>query len=86
MLIYYNIVAVLTILYLVLTATLMNLGNAYYNSRMHIVILGALILVIIFGMEVLRRSSRFLEFIIENAGLLCNAWLTLVVRAFASLF
>ena len=33
MLIYYNIVAVLTILYLVLTATLMNLGNADITTQ-----------------------------------------------------
>ena len=32
MLIYYNIVAVLTILYLVLTAYLMNFGNPFYNK------------------------------------------------------
>ena len=85
MLIYYNIVAVLTILYLVLTATLMNLGNAFITTQgWHIVILGALILVIIFGMEVAKKRfpDDFFEFIIENAGLLCIAWLTLVVRAF----
>ena len=35
MLIYYNIVAVLTILYLVLTATLMNLGNAFITTHCH---------------------------------------------------
>ena len=85
MLIYYNIVAVLTILYLVLTAYLMNFGNPFITSQgWHVVILGALILVIIFGMEVAKK--RFLddlfEFIIENAGLLCIAWLTLVIRAF----
>lgn len=47
-------------------------------------ILGALILVIIFGMEVAKKKfpDDFFEFIIENAGLLCIAWLTLVVRAF----
>lgn len=85
MLIYYNIVAVLTILYLVLTATLMNLGNAFITTQgWHVVILGALILVIIFGMEVAKKKfpDDFFEFIIENAGLLCIAWLTLVVRAF----
>ena len=85
MVIYYNIVAVLTILYLVLTATLMNLGNAYITARgWHVVILGALILVIVFGMEFAKKKfpDGFFEFIIENAGLLCIAWLTLVVRAF----
>ncbi len=40
MLIYYNIVAVLTILYLVLTAALMNLGNAFITTQgWHVVIL-----------------------------------------------
>ena len=85
MLIYYNIVAVLTILYLVLTATLMNLGNAVITTQgWHVVILGALILVIIFGMEFAKKKfpDDFFEFIIENAGLLCIAWLTLVIRAF----
>ena len=85
MLIYYNIVAVLTILYLVLTATLMNLGNAYITTQgWHVVILGAMILVIVFGMEFAKKKfpDDFFEFIIENAGLLCIAWLTLVVRAF----
>lgn len=85
MLIYYNIVAVLTILYLVLTATLMNLGNAYITTQgWHVVILGALILVIVFGMEFAKKKfpDDFFEFIIENAGLLCIAWLTLVVRSF----
>ena len=85
MLIYYNIVAVLTILYLVLTATLMNLGNAVITTQgWHVVILGVLILVIIFGMEFAKKKfpDDFFEFIIENAGLLCIAWLTLVIRAF----
>ena len=85
MLIYYNIVAVLTILYLVLTAILMNLGNAYITTQgWHVVILGTLILVIIFGMEFAKKKfpDDFFEFIIENAGLLCIAWLTLVIRAF----
>ena len=85
MLIYYNIVAVLTILYLVLTAYLMNFGNSFITSQgWHVVILGALILVIIFGMEVAKKKfpDDFFEFIIENAWLLCIAWLTLVVRAF----
>ena len=85
MLIYYNIVAVLTILYLVLTAYLMNFGNSFITSQgWHVVILGALILVIIFGMEVAKKKfpDDFFEFIIENAGLLSIAWLTLVVRAF----
>ena len=85
MLIYYNIVAVLTILYLVLTAYLMNFGNSFITSQgWHVVILGTLILVIIFGMEVAKKRfpDDFFEFIIENAGLLCIAWLTLVVRAF----
>ena len=85
MLIYYNIVAVLTILYLVLTATVMNLGNTFITTQgWHVVILSALILVIIFGMEFAKKKfpDDFFEFIIENAGLLCIAWLTLVVRAF----
>ena len=85
MLIYYNIVAVLTILYLVLTAYLMNFGNSFITSQgWHVVILGALILVIIFGMEVAKKKfpDDFFEFIIENAGLLSIAWLTLVVRSF----
>ena len=85
MLIYYNIVAVLTILYLVLTATVMNLGNSFITSQgWHVVILSALILVIIFGMEFAKKKfpDDFFEFIIENAGFLCIAWLTLVVRAF----
>ena len=85
MLIYYNIVAVLTILYLVLTATLMNLGNAFITTQgWHVVILSVLILVIVFGMEVAKKKfpDDFFEFIIENAGLLCIAWLTLVVRSF----
>lgn len=85
MLIYYNIVAVLTILYLVLTATLMNLGNAFITTQgWHVVILSVLILVIVFGMEFAKKKfpDDFFEFIIENAGLLCIAWLTLVVRAF----
>ena len=85
MLIYYNIVAVLTILYLVLTAYLMNFENPFITSQgWHVVILGTLILVIIFGMEVAKKRfpDDFFEFIIENAGLLCIAWLTLVVRAF----
>ena len=85
MLIYYNIVAVLTILYLVLTAYLMNFGNPFITSQgWHVVILGALILVIIFGMEVAKKKfpDDFFDFIIENAGLLSIAWLTLVVRAF----
>ena len=84
-LIYYNIVAVLTILYLVLTATVMNLGNTFITTQgWHVVILSALILVIIFGMEFAKKKfpDDFFEFIIENAGLLCIAWLTLVVRAF----
>ena len=84
MLIYYNIVAVLTILYLVLT-TLMNLGNAFITTQgWHVVILSILILVIVFGMEFAKKKfpDDFFEFIIENAGLLCIAWLTLVVRAF----
>ena len=84
MLIYYNIVAVLTILYLVLTATVMNLGNTFITTQgWHVVILSALILVIIFGMEFAKKKfpDDFFEFIIENAGLLCIAWLTLVVRA-----
>ncbi len=85
MLIYYNIVAVLTILYLVLTETLMNLGNAFITTQgWHVVILSVLILVIVFGMEFAKKKfpDDFFEFIIENAGLLCIAWLTLVVRAF----
>lgn len=85
MLIYYNIVAVLTILYLVLTATLMNLGNAFITTQgWHVVILSILILVIVFGMEVAKKKfpDDFFEFIIENAGLLSIAWLTLVVRSF----
>ena len=85
MLIYYNIVAVLTILYLVLTAYLMNFGNPFITSQgWHVVILGALILVMIFGMEVAKKRfpDDLFEFIIENAGLLCIAWLTLVIRAF----
>ena len=85
MLIYYNIVAVLTILYLVLTAYLMNFGNPFITSQgWHVVILGTLILVIIFGMEVAKKKfpDDFFEFIIENAGLLSIAWLTLVVRSF----
>ena len=42
MLIYYNIVAVLTILYLVLTATFDELRESfYYNSGWHVVILNA---------------------------------------------
>ena len=85
MLIYYNIVAVLTILYLVLTAYLMNFGNSFITSQgWHVMILGTLILVIIFGMEVAKKKfpDDFFEFIIENAGLLCIAWLTLVIRAF----
>ena len=85
MLIYYNIVAVLTILYLVLTATLMNLGNAFITTQgWHVVILSVLILVIVFGMEFAKKKfpDDFFEFVIENAGLLCIAWLTLVVRAF----
>ena len=85
MLIYYNIVAVLTILYLVLTATLMNLGNAFITTQgWHVVILSVLILVIVFGMEVAKKKfpDDFFEFIIENAGLLSIAWLTLVVRSF----
>ena len=85
MLIYYNIVAVLTILYLVLTAYLMNFGNSFITSQgWHVMILCTLILVIIFGMEVAKKKfpDDFFEFIIENAGLLCIAWLTLVVRAF----
>lgn len=85
MLIYYNIVAVLTILYLVLTATLMNLGNSFITTQgWHVVILSVLILVIVFGMEFAKKKfpDDFFEFIIENAGLLCIAWLTLVVRAF----
>ena len=85
MLIYYNIVAVLTILYLVQTAYLMNFGNPFITSQgWHVVILGALILVIIFGMEVAKKRfpDDLFEFIIENAGLLCIAWLTLVIRAF----
>ena len=85
MLIYYNIVAVLTILYLVLTATVMNLGNTFITTQgWHVVILSALILVIIFGMEFAKKKfpDDFFEFIIENAGLLCIAWLTLVVRVF----
>ena len=85
MLIYYNIVAVLTILYLVLTATVMNLGNTFITTQgWHVVILSALILVMIFGMEFAKKKfpDDFFEFIIENAGLLCIAWLTLVVRAF----
>ena len=85
MLIYYNIVAVLTIIYLVLTATLMNLGNAFITTQgWHVVILSILILVIVFGMEFAKKKfpDDFFEFIIENAGLLCIAWLTLVVRAF----
>ena len=85
MLIYYNIVAVLTILYLVLTATLMNLGNAFITTQgWHVVIISILILVIVFGMEFAKKKfpDDFFEFIIENAGLLSIAWLTLVVRAF----
>ena len=85
MLIYYNIVAVLTILYLVLTAYLMNFENPFITSQgWHVVILGTLILVIIFGMEVAKKRfpDDLFEFIIENAGLLCIAWLTLVIRAF----
>ena len=84
MLFYYNIVAVLTILYLVLTATLMNLGNAFITTQGWHVILSILILVIVFGMEFAKKKfpDDFFEFIIENAGLLCIAWLTLVVRAF----
>jgi len=80
-----DIVAVLTILYLVLTATLMNLGNAFITTQgWHVVILSVLILVIVFGMEFAKKKfpDDFFEFIIENAGLLCIAWLTLVVRAF----
>jgi len=77
--------AVLTILYLVLTATLMNLGNAFITTQgWHVVILSVLILVIVFGMEVAKKKfpDDFFEFIIENAGLLSIAWLTLVVRSF----
>ena len=65
MLIYYNIVAVLTILYLVLTAYLMNFGNPFITSQgWHVVILGTLILVIIFGMEVAKKKfpDDFFEF------------------------
>ena len=85
MLIYYNIVAVLTILYLVLTAYLMNFENPFITSQgWHVMILCTLILVIIFGMEVAKKRfpDDLFEFIIENAGLLCIAWLTLVIRAF----
>ena len=79
MLIYYNIVAVLTILYLVLTAYLMNFENPFITSQgWHVVILGTLILVIIFGMEVAKKRfpDDFFEFIIENAGLLCIAYIS----------
>ena len=63
----------------------MNFGNPFITSQgWHVVILSALILVIIFGMEFAKKKfpDDFFEFIIENAGLLCIAWLTLVVRAF----
>ena len=63
----------------------MNLGNAFITTQgWHVVILSILILVIVFGMEFAKKKfpDDFFEFIIENAGLLCIAWLTLVVRAF----
>ena len=72
MLIYYNIVAVLTILYLVLTATLMNLGNAFITTQgWHVVILSILILVIVFGMEFAKKKfpEDFFEFIIESLNM-----------------
>ena len=77
MLIYYNIVAVLTILYLVLTAYLMNFGNSFITSQgWHVMILGTLILVIIFGME----DSLFDELrkSIYNKPRMarCNSWHT----------
>lgn len=71
MLIYYNIVAVLTILYLVLTATLMNLGNSFITTQgWHVVILSVLILVIVFGMEFAKKKfpDDFFEFIIKMRG------------------
>ena len=71
------------ILYLVLTATLMNLGNAFITTQgWHVVILSILILVIVFGMEFAKNSRMISLNLLLKMGLLCIAWLTLVVRAF----
>ena len=85
MLIYYNVIAVCTVLYLMLTVYFMSLGNKLITREgWQVVILSGLILVIVFGMEFAKKKfpDDLFECIIESAGLLCIAWLIFVVRVF----
>ena len=82
---FYKLVAIVTILYLMITIYLMSLGDSLITREgWYVIILSSFILVIVFGLEYARR--RFLdslfELMLNTIGMLCIGWLMFVVRAF----
>ena len=82
---FYKLVAIVTILYLMITIYLMSLGDSLITREgWYVIILTSFILVIVFGLEYARR--RFLdslfELMLNTIGMLCIGWLMFVVRAF----
>lgn len=82
---FYKLVAIVTILYLMITIYLMSLGDSLITREgWYVIILSSFILVIVFGLEYARRrfSDSLFELMLNTIGMLCLGWLMFVVRAF----
>ena len=82
---FYKLVAIVTILYLMITIYVMSLGDSLITREgWYVIILSSFILVIVFGLEYARR--RFLdslfELMLNTIGMICIGWLMFVVSAF----
>ena len=82
---FYKLVAIVTILYLMITIYLMSLGDSLITREgWYVIILSSFILVIVFGLEYARRRfpDSLIELMLNTIGMLCLGWLMFVVRAF----
>ena len=82
---FYKLVAIVTILYLMITIYLMSLGDSLITREgWYVIILSSFILVIVFGLEYARRRfpDSLFELMLNTIGMLCLGWLMFVVRAF----
>ena len=82
---FYKLVAIVTILYLMITIYLMSLGDSLITREgWYVIILSSFILVIVFGLEYARRRfpDSLFELMLNTIGMLCIGWLMFVVRAF----
>ena len=83
--VFYKLVAIVTILYLMITIYLMSLGVSLITREgWYVIILSSFILVIVFGLEYVHRRfpNSLFELMLNTIGILCIGWLMFVVRAF----